>query len=44
MAKARYGNILGMFLMAVFLLVGSVYAIDILAQQDEGMNVTGTAY
>lgn len=44
MAKAKYRNILRIFLLAVFMLVGSVYAIDILAQQDEDMNVTGTSY
>lgn len=44
MAKARYGNILGIFMLAVFMLVGSVYAMDILSQQDQSMNVTGTEY
>ena len=44
MARARYGNILGIFMLAVFMLVGSVYAMDILSQQDQSMNVTGTEY
>jgi len=44
MSKARYGNIFGIFLLAIFMLVGSVYAMDILSQQDQSMNVTGTEY
>ena len=44
MARARYGNILGIFMLAIFMLVGSVYAIDILSQQDADINVTGTEY
>lgn len=44
MAKARYGNILGIFMLAVFMLIGSVYAMDILSQQDQSMNVTDTEY
>lgn len=42
--KAKYGNILGVFFITVFMLVGSLFAIDILAQQDEAVSATGTAY
>lgn len=44
MSKARYGNILALFMLAVFIFVGATYAIGIFSQQDAAANVTGTAY
>ena len=44
MAKANYGKIISIFMLVVFMIIGSVYAVDILSQQDADMNVTGTAY
>lgn len=42
--SARYGNILALFLLAVFIIIGSIFAINIFAAQDAAVNVTGTAY
>lgn len=42
--KSGYGNILSLFMLAVFLFIGSTYAIGIFSQQDAAINVTGTAY
>lgn len=44
MSKARYGNVLALLMLAVFIFVGSVYAVGIFSQQDAAVNVTGTAY
>lgn len=42
--KNGYGNILSLIMLAVFLFIGSAYAIGIFSQQDAAVNVTGTAY
>jgi len=42
--NVRYGNILSLVMLAVFLFIGSTYAIGIFSQQDTSVNVTGTAY
>ena len=45
MAKGmKFGNIINVFMLAVFIIVASLFATGIFAQQDSAMNVTGTQY
>ena len=45
MAKGmKFGNIINVFMLAVFIIVASLFATGIFAQQDASMNVSGTQY